>query len=96
MRVVTEQMREQLRKLSQSIYDKMKRCRKLEKSTRKCLADVEEHVEEIYNRIDDLTNDLVRKKLHSTGLTFNTAHSLLWYIKLSFGKFHQFYVTKTK
>lgn len=61
MRVVTEQMREQLRKLSQSIYDKMKRCRKLDKSTWKCLADVEEHVEEIYRRIDNETEDLVRR-----------------------------------
>ena len=59
MMVVTEQMREQLRKLSQSVYDKMKRCRKLEKSTWKNLADVVECVEEIYRRIDQVTVDLV-------------------------------------
>ena len=59
---MTEQMREELRKLSQSIYDKLKRCRKLEKLSWKSLADVEEHVEEIYCKIDDVTEDLVCRK----------------------------------
>ena len=71
LRVVTEQMREKLRKLSKSIYNKMKRCQKLEKSTWKNLADVEEHVEEIYRRIDQVTVDLVCMKFVSRKIGIN-------------------------
>ena len=59
MKQVSEEMRGRLRKLAQKIYDKIRRCRDREKSTWKRLADLEEHVETIYHRIDGIANDLV-------------------------------------
>ena len=59
MSEVTNEMRETLRELSQSMYYKIKECRKKEKSTWKKLADMEEHVETIYKQIDIITNELV-------------------------------------
>ena len=56
---VTEEMREKLRKLSQNIFDKIKRCRDIEKSTWRRLAELETLIDDIYNQIDDITEDLV-------------------------------------
>ena len=56
---VTEDMRANLRELSRSIYDKIKRCRDTEKSTWKRLSALEDHVETIYQRINAIGDDLV-------------------------------------
>lgn len=57
---VTEDMRSNLRMLSQNIYEKIKRCRDTEKSTWKRLSALEDHVETIYQRINAIGDDLVR------------------------------------
>ena len=62
---VTEDMRTNLRMLSQNIYDKIKRCRDTEKSTWKRLSALEDHVETIYRRINAIGDDLVRKQFIS-------------------------------
>ena len=64
MHEVTEAMRSNLRKLSQCIYDKIKRSRKPEKSTWKRLSALEDHVETIYQRIDAIGDDLVHIYIH--------------------------------
>ena len=56
---VTDEMRDNLRSLSQTVYDKIQKCRNQEKSTWKRLADLEEHVETIYTRIDKIADELV-------------------------------------
>ena len=58
---VTDEMRDKLRSLSQAVYDKIQKCRSQEKSTWKQLADLEEHVETIYTRIDKIADELVGK-----------------------------------
>ena len=52
-------MRDKLRILSQTVYDKIQECRNKEKSTWKQLADLEEHVAKIYMRIDEIAEELV-------------------------------------
>ena len=59
LRKFTDDMRDRLRILSQSIYDKIKRCRSSVKSTWKRLSDLEDHVESINHTIDQITDDLV-------------------------------------
>ena len=54
-------MREKLRSLSQTVYDKIQICRNQEKSTWKQLADMEEHVETIFTRIDKIADEMVGK-----------------------------------
>lgn len=54
-------MRDKLRSLSQTIYDKIQKCRNQEKSTWKQLADLEEHVKTIYMRIDRIADEMVGK-----------------------------------
>ena len=56
---VTDEMREKLRKLSQNIFDKIKRCRDIEKSSWRRLAELETHIDHIYNQIDQMAEDLV-------------------------------------
>ena len=70
---VTEDMRTNLRKLSQNIYDMIKRCRDTEKSTWRCLSALEDHVETIYRRIDAIGDDLVRMQY-----TYQDTSDQLW------------------
>ena len=58
---VTDDMRKKLRTLSQTVYDKIQKCRNHGKSTWRGLANLEEHVETIYMRIDNIANVLVGK-----------------------------------
>ena len=53
-------MRERLRELSQGIYEKMKRCRTVEKLSWRRLAELEEHTENVHNKIDQIADDMVR------------------------------------
>ena len=54
-------MRDKLRSLSQTVYDKIQKCRNHGKSTWKGLANLEEHVEKIYMRIDRIADEMVGK-----------------------------------
>jgi hypothetical protein len=56
---VTKEMREKLRQLSQNILDKIKRCRDIEKSSWRRLAELETHIDNIYNQIDERAENLV-------------------------------------
>ena len=56
---VTDEMRDNLRSLSQTVYSMIQKCRNQEKSTWKQLADLEEHVATIYMRIDKIAKELV-------------------------------------
>ena len=58
MRTVTDDMRERLRELSQGIYEKIKRCRKVEKLTWRRLAELEEHTETVHNKIDQIAGEM--------------------------------------
>ena len=58
---VTDEMRKMLRSLSQTVYEKIQKCRKHGKHTWRQLADLEEHVETIYMRIDKIADELVGK-----------------------------------
>ena len=58
---VTDEMRDKLRSLSQTVYDKIQKCRNHGKSTWKGLANLEEHVEKIYMRIDRIADEMVGK-----------------------------------
>ena len=54
-------MREKLRSLSQTVFDKIQEFRNHGKSTWKGLADLEEHMETIFTRIDKIADELVGK-----------------------------------
>ena len=56
-------MRDKLRSLSQIVYKKIQKCRNHGKSAWKGLADLEEHVETIYMRIDRIADEMVGKNL---------------------------------
>ena len=81
---VTESMRSNLRKLSQCIYDKIKRSRNTEKSTWKRLSALEDHVETIYRRIDAIGDDLVQKQYLCTFTCINRRVRQLLLLILSF------------
>ena len=59
MRTVADEMRGKLRKLSQGIYEKIKRCRKVEKLSWRRLAELEEHTENVHNEIDQIADEMV-------------------------------------
>ena len=56
---VTLELREKLRNLSRDVTEKISRCRNLEKSAWKGLADLESHVETIFTTIDTIAERLV-------------------------------------
>lgn len=58
---VTDEMREKLRSLSQTVFDKIQEFRNHGKSTWKGLADLEEHMETIFRRIDKIADEMVGK-----------------------------------
>ena len=59
LREVTDELREKMRSLSQPLYDKMKRCRNLEKTTWRRLSDLEEHVHRQSNTVDRIAEEMV-------------------------------------
>ena len=59
MRTVADEMRGKLRELSQGIYEKIKRCRKVEKLSWRRLAELEEHTENVHNEIDQIADEMV-------------------------------------
>ena len=68
MKNVTNDLRDSLKKLTQDVYNKIKRCRHTVKAAWKRLDYLEDHVEKIYQDIDVITENLVRciAKLLST------------------------------
>ena len=56
---ITDEMREKLRTLSHTVYYKIQKNRNQEKSTWKQLADMEDHVETVYTKIDKIADELV-------------------------------------
>ena len=56
---VTDEMREKLRSQSQTVFDKIQKCRNHGKATWKGLVNLEEHVETTHKQIDIITNQLV-------------------------------------
>ena len=56
-------MRNQLNKLTEEVYKKMKRCRNIEKSAWRRLSDYEEYVETIHNQIDESIERMVRHRM---------------------------------
>mgnify|MGYP001801791243 CR=1 FL=1 len=58
---VTDEMREKLRSQSQTVFDKIQKCRNHGKATWKGLVDLEEHVETIITRIDKIADEMVGK-----------------------------------
>ena len=59
LRTVTDEMRGKLRQLSQGIYEKIKRCRTVEKLSWRRLAELEEHTEAVHNKIDQIADEMV-------------------------------------
>ena len=56
---MTDELREKMRSLSQQLYDKMKRCRNLEKTTWRRLSDLEEHVQRQTDTVDNIAEEMV-------------------------------------
>jgi hypothetical protein len=75
---VTEGMRKKLQKLSQNIFHKIKRCRDIEKSGWRRLADLEAHTENIYQEIDEMAENMVcfifMPDTSLSGTTLSTTH----------------------
>ena len=59
LRTVTDEMRGKLRELSPVIYEKIKRCRTVEKLSWRRLAELEEHTETVHNKIDQIADEMV-------------------------------------
>ena len=70
IREVTDELRDKMRSLSQPLYDKMKRCRNLEKTTWRKLSDLEEHVQQQANTVDNIAEEMV-------GFHVNTSINIL-------------------
>ena len=58
---VTDEMREKLRSQSQTVFEKIQKFRNHGKSTWKGLANLEEHMETIFTRIDKIADEMVGK-----------------------------------
>lgn len=72
---VTLELREKLRNLSRDVAEKISRCRNLEKSAWKGLADLESHVETIFSKIDNIAQKLVRMSVLCNVLIIPVAKS---------------------
>ena len=59
LKQVTDDMRRKLKRLSQDINVKIKRCGDMEKSAWKSLDDLEEYVETSCGEIDGIAHDMV-------------------------------------
>ena len=59
LKQVTDDMRRKLKRLSQDINEKIKRCGNMEKSAWRSLDDLEEYVETTCGEIDGIAQDLV-------------------------------------
>ena len=77
LKTVTDEMGERLRELSQGIYEKIARCRTVEKLSWRRLAELEEHTEAVHNKIDQIAGEMVGP---------NTKYSIYFQTTVTFQK----------
>ena len=63
LKKITNKLRAELGRMKNIIYEKMKRCRNIEKTAWKHLSNLEDQTETIHTEIDNITAQLVRYSL---------------------------------